>query len=281
MPNRILDVVVVNYRLDPHETELRVHVKTEHLTPTTEIRGRLLGPRCAYSSTIEIAYALREVERSGHLELRAVIPEASWWDPESPFLYDGAIELWHDGALGDRIEFGHGIRVLQINSKGLRLNGRPFLLRGRIIESSMSESAAQNLRAAGINTLFVNVVEPRHDFWRLADRLGFFVLVTTDDPQRFVQLRNDLAGRASTFGWVFNRAAFAAGPCDDDERAFFYGVNTSATGLPPNADFLFCHDHELVWLGDVNLPKVVVVKRLPETQPARPDVIGWIEIPTT
>jgi hypothetical protein len=112
MTNRIVDVAVINHRLDPHETELRVHVEVENLTPTTEIRGRLVGPRCVGSSTIEIAYPMREVERTpNHVALRVVIPEANWWEPETPFLYEGPVELWQDGQRCDRRDISHGIRA--------------------------------------------------------------------------------------------------------------------------------------------------------------------------
>ena len=102
MANRIRDFYVVNHRLDPHETELRIHVEVEELTPTTEIKGRLMGPRCVYRSTVEIAYPMRPVERiaySRRMELRVVIPEPSWWEPKTPFLYQGPLELWQDGQL--------------------------------------------------------------------------------------------------------------------------------------------------------------------------------------
>jgi hypothetical protein len=114
MTNRIIGVSVINHRLDPHETELRVHVDVENLTPATEVRGRLVGPRSAVSSTVEIAYPLREVERSSNqVVLRVVIPEANWWQPETPFLYEGPVELWQDGQRCDRREVSHGIRAKQ------------------------------------------------------------------------------------------------------------------------------------------------------------------------
>jgi hypothetical protein len=112
MTNRIIDVTVSNYRLDPHETELRIHVEVADITSTTEIRGRLVGPRCEYSTTVEIAYPMREVERSpNHVVVRVVIPEANWWEPETPFLYEGPVELWQDGKLCDRRDVSHAIRA--------------------------------------------------------------------------------------------------------------------------------------------------------------------------
>src|ERR1051325_1000379 len=192
MTNRIRDVVVVNHRLDPVETELHVHVLAETLTRTTEVRGRLTGAHCAGSSTIEIAYPLRELERSDHVVLRVVIPEPSWWEPETPFLYTGPLELWQDGQLCQRVQISHGIRWLQLTSNGLRLNGRPFTLRGRIVDPSWSEADAMKLRAAGMNAVLTALPEARTEGWSTADRAGFFVIGASNENAVFLQSRNDL-----------------------------------------------------------------------------------------
>src|SRR5437868_6798803 len=109
MTNRILDLVVLNHRLDPVVTELRVHVKVESLTPTTQILGNMIGPQCKYANTIEIPYALREIARGDdQVELRVTIPEPAWWDPQSPFLYRGLVQLWQDKELcKPRVELFH------------------------------------------------------------------------------------------------------------------------------------------------------------------------------
>ena len=279
MTNRILDVVVANHRLDPVETELRVHVRVESLTPTTEIRGRLLGPRCLYASTIEIAYPLREVSRGEHIELRAIIPEPSWWDPESPFVYEGMLELLQDGVSCGQAPLRHGIRQIQITSRGLRLNGQQYTLRGKFVEPTLTDVDGRGLRAAGFNTLITNVADANTSLWSLGDRLGFFVLGTSNDIARHLEIRNELTGHPSAFGWVFGRVDFLAGPSHETGRAMFYGVNTSAPGELPNADFLCCLEQELAWLDAADVPKIVVVLRLPESLPTRSDVIGWIETP--
>jgi hypothetical protein len=277
MKNRILDVVIVDHRLDPVETELRVYVKLEQLTSAVEIRGKLAGPRCPYASTIEIAYPLREVERTDHIELRVVIPEPSWWDPESPFLYEGTIELAEDGVFCERRAIRHGIRRIQLTAKGLRVNGKPYALCGQLFEGALTDSNALELREAGVNTLVAKVDEAGIGMWDSADRLGFFVLGTTNDLACFLEHRNDLATHPSTFGWIFNRADFLAGPSEDETRSFFYGVNTSARSCPPNADFLVCQESELAWLDDVELPKLVVTSSKAADLTKRNDVIGVID----
>src|SRR5438034_9440293 len=117
MDNRILDIRLEDHSLDPVRAEVRVLVRPDHLTPTTEVRGRLVGPSCPYASTVEVAYPLRPLRRAepsdpGTIPLRVAIPEASLWDTQSPHLYAGPVELWQDGQRCDRVELRHGLRRL-------------------------------------------------------------------------------------------------------------------------------------------------------------------------
>jgi beta-galactosidase/beta-glucuronidase len=178
MANRIRDVFVDNHRFDPHETELRIQVDVEDLTPTTVINGRLMGPRCVYRSTVEIAYPLVELERGAQIVLRVVIPEPSWWEPKTPFLYEGPLELWQDGEMCDRREISHGICTLGAGADGWWLNGRPFKLCGKSVELAFDETQARLWHDEGINTLLTEVDKPQSesDLWTLADRFGFFVM---------------------------------------------------------------------------------------------------------
>ena len=280
MANRIRDLVVLNHRLDPIETDLHIHVKMDELTASTEVRGRLVGPRCRHASTVEIAYRLHEIERGSHIVLRVVIPEPSWWEPQTPFLYQGPLELWQDGVLCDRAEISHGIRRLQLTSKGLRLNGTPFTLRGKIVEPTWTEADASNMREAGFNALWTTVTGPDIEPWHSADRVGFFLLGSTVEAATFLDFRNELTNHPSNFGWIFNRAELSKAPHQPEELAMFYGINTSARSRPEHADFMVCLESELSWLDDAELPKIVVARRLPDPLPTRADVIGWIETPT-
>src|ERR1035438_3195722 len=178
MANRIRDVQVVNHRLDPHEAELRVIVELAEMSGETQIKGRLMGPRSVYSSTVEIAYSLKEIERTNPIVLSAVIPEPCWWEPKTPFLYQGPLEVWQDGVLCDRRELSHGIRNLQWTPKGLRLNGRPFVLRGKAVESPFDEGRVRQWHDDGINVLLPtsNEALPDTGLSALADRFGFFVI---------------------------------------------------------------------------------------------------------
>lgn len=279
MTNRIRDVVVLNHRLDPIETELHVHVQLAELTAATALKGRLIGPRSAHASTIEIAYPMREFERHDHVVLRVVIPEPSWWEPKTPFLYEGPLELCQDGALCERVVIRHGIRALQLTSKGLRLNGKPFALRGKMVEPGLTIEGAKRLREAGFNALWASVAAPEIEPWNVADRAGLFLLGSAADMSAFHFLRHELTNHPSHFGWIFNRTDLSNAPIQQEGLAMLYGVNTSARSRPEHADFLVCRQSELAWLDDIDMPKLVVAARLPDPLPARTDVIGWIESP--
>src|SRR5436309_5037500 len=111
--NRIVELSWSWHSTAPNDAELRVSVTPGWLTPGTELRGRLTGPRCRYAATVEVAHPLRPLPGpqapDGPLVRRFIVPEASPWEPESPFLYDGVVELWQDGQLSDQREWTTGL----------------------------------------------------------------------------------------------------------------------------------------------------------------------------
>jgi hypothetical protein len=144
----------------------------------------------------------------------------------------------------------------------------------------LTEVDATELRAAGFNALWTTVAAPAIEPWNVADRAGFFLMGSAVELNTFLLLRHELTNHASHFGWIFNRADLSKAPVQQEGLAMFYGLNTSAQSRPEHADFLVCHENELAWLDDADMPKLIVAARLPKPLPARPDVIGWIETPT-
>jgi hypothetical protein len=211
--NRILDVQVEDRSLDPVSAEVRVLVRPEQLTPTTEVRGRLVGPSCPYATTVEVAYPLRPLRQDvpalalgacvpGTVALRVAIPEASLWDTQSPYLYAGPVELWQDGQRCDRVELRHGLRQLRLGPQGLRLNGRPLTLQGRSWEASFPRQTSA-LRQGGCNTLLVQVSPDAATAWDLADRFGFLVIGRLPSPNEETAHRlQSLCRRPSCLGWI-------------------------------------------------------------------------------
>ena len=205
MSNRILRVQVRDRSLDPAQAELWVVAEAERVTPTTELRGRLMGPRCVYAATVEVAYPLRPLARPPESvtgpAARVVIPEPSLWDPEGPFVYDGTVELWEGGVRCDDARLRRSLRRILLGPGGLRVNGRPLLLRGRAAtECDDNEAAA--LRRAGVN-LLVAAPGAATALWELADIRGFFVLGRLRDPdEASLALAERRAEHPSCFGWL-------------------------------------------------------------------------------
>jgi hypothetical protein len=207
MSNRILHIAVRSHSTVPAGAEVRVTVVPERLTPATEVRGRLMGPTCRYAGTVEVAYHLRPflapapVPGPGPaVTLRAIIPEASLWEPESPFLYQGPVELWQDGRRCQVVPVRHGLRSLGLGPRGLRVNGRLLPLRGRSVEGPVTEQDLEGWRQAGSNLLLAPVEESA--LWGLADRLGFLVLGRLGAGEGAVQRAAHLTGHPSCLGWL-------------------------------------------------------------------------------
>jgi hypothetical protein len=207
MENRIRRIEVHDRSLNPVSAEVWISVLPEHLTATTEVHGRLMGPRCLYSNTVEVAYPLRPLPlhqkppMPSGLTVRAVIPEASWWEPQCPFLYQGPIELWQDGQCCDRVILSHGMRSLQRKERGLCINGRPLTLHGRKIAACSDEEAAQ-LYQAGYNLLIAPVAASSLAVWERADRFGFLVLGQLGEDADETRLVDMTRPHASCLGWL-------------------------------------------------------------------------------
>jgi|SRR5579875_874489 len=210
MNNRIRRIEVYDRSLDPISAEVWITVSAECQTATTEVRGRLMGPCCLYSNTVEVAYPLRPVPsplgaKAHHgapgLTVRALIPEACLWEPQSPFLYRGLVELWQDGQCCDRIFLSHGLRSVQRKEHGLLVNGRLLTLRGQRIALWSNEEATR-WRQAGYNLLIAPVAAGSLAVWEQADRWGFFVLGQLGEDAEETHLMEILRSHASCLGWL-------------------------------------------------------------------------------
>lgn len=208
MDNRIRQIKVQDGPLIPAQTEVWISVVPEKQTPTTELRGRLMGPRCPFSNTVEVAYPLG-IAPPGHtppglpgLTRRVVIPEACLWEPESPFLYRGPIELWQDGRRCDQVTLSRGLRFFYLGQHGLTLNSQPLMLRGRNIVPGTDEETLM-LREQGYNLLIVPIEPATLAVWDRADRLGFFVLGRIlDHSEETLRCCSLLSQHTSCLGWL-------------------------------------------------------------------------------
>jgi hypothetical protein len=196
---------------DPTEPEVWVGVVANGASASAEVRGRLMGPRCRYSTTVEVAYPFRPAPRPPHgldgMPRRAIIPEASAWEPTHPFLYEGPVELWDNDQRLDEQVMRCGIRYFHLGSRGFRLNGRLCTLRGRLRdECSVAEMA--NLRGEGVNLLIAAVQRSSEQLWADADEVGMLVLGIVPGTAESIALACARPNHPATLGWLLDRAIF-------------------------------------------------------------------------
>jgi hypothetical protein len=198
--NRITQFSVVDRSLSPAEAEVWVLADADAITPSTEIRGRLVGPTCPYSTTIEVAYPLRPLPTTvpglPPLARRVNVPEPSFWDPVAPFLYHGVVELWEDGKCCDRRAFRRGFRDARVESGNVVWNGRPLKL-SVVDRADVMEDELPGLRLAGVNALVVP--GDAESLWHAAERLGFVVIGRATEPRaEWLELTESPA----CLGWI-------------------------------------------------------------------------------
>jgi hypothetical protein len=182
-------VELISQRLDPTEAEIRA-------TGDDLVAGRLMGPRCPYASTVEVAYYFKSLPGGG---LRTLVPEPSFWDPQSPFLYEAHLTT----AGGAKVQKRHGLRLVQLARAGLRVNRRPFRAVGAV-RNELTDAAS--LRASGVDTLVCPVTPATAPLWAEADVLGFFMVGLVSRSAESFALARDLKRHASCLGWIVEAA---------------------------------------------------------------------------
>jgi hypothetical protein len=290
MGNRITDLSISDGRLTPTEADVYINVYPAELTSTTQVRGRLMGPSCPYAETVEVAYHLREFSREyastgfPHITVRAHLPEPNWWHPETPFLYRGVVELWQADQYCERVEVRHGLRVIRLGPRGLKMNGKLLTLRG-MARDALTADDARRWHDAGCNALLADVGAGAEELWGLADRYGFLMLGRVrqrSDVPRATALNK----HTSCLGWLLDQAllddefvrAALPHPARDNQGLGVELHGALAEPLPGQVGFVACDETLLPELGAVEVPKIILARRpvSPDAWPDAPDILGTI-----
>ncbi len=261
MNNHIRGIELIDRRLSPAEAEVQIRVYLDRIPARTNLGGRLMGPSCRYASTVEVAYPLRPLSHGQSpptVEARVIIPEPSLWDPTSPFLYQGPIELWQDGILLEQAVVCHGLRWRSMGTAALRWNGTWLPLNGWS-GTIADESEMLALRSAGFNLLTVPGTMATAPLWEMADRIGFLLIGVLEGLGG--PLASVLAKHPSCLGFALEPRSWAK--LDAEVlRQFkaatnsFVGIELSAptTELPPGADFALCDAPTGKTMANTGLP---------------------------
>jgi hypothetical protein len=229
--------------------------------------GKIRGPRCRYSQTVEVVYPLREVPTGHPCELlgRVVIPEPNLWDVQSPFMYGGTVQLLADGQPGDSRAVAFGLRDLRIGPSGVRCNGRPVALHGHTLDDRGGPVPWDDLRRRGVNLIQVPAEEGTAGRWSEADAVGCLVVYGLTDGEFAHRLALELAQHPCGLGWVV--------PAERINEPFVADLLGSAEGptlplgmelrepptapVPPAVRFVICPPAVLGALSEVTVLKLV------------------------
>jgi hypothetical protein len=178
---------------DPvHFTEFEAQSSYDLAAGTVRVRGKLSRPE---ADAVRIALVrLGQIVAYGDFplegdafEAKLALSEPDPWSPESPNLYDVAVELRMGGAVIDALQRVVGFRRLEAKDGRLVLNGQPFFMLGALDQDWHPEEECRppdppfleqrfaNAKAMGLNTLRCHVKIPDRLYFDLADRLGLIV----------------------------------------------------------------------------------------------------------
>lgn len=270
-------------RLQPAEVELHVDFHLDQPLEELELRGRLMGPRCAYASTVEVAYHLRflgwPAPKSGHIQGRIIIPEPSLWEPMCPHLYHGPLELWQAGQPLVQVQASIGLRHATLK-QGLFWNGHLLPLHGRVV-GSLNDASARELRHAGVNLVLVPPDEDAGQILEVAGRHGLLVLFHLTDPgQKGINLGLTLPHEPSWLGCLVRvellekeAFQFCSSP---NQRGRLLGVELISFGNRPGVgNFICCPAGLLPAAAETRVP--VLLRGRPEIVPDGMALLGYIE----
>jgi hypothetical protein len=272
----VCTVEVRNHILNPAEADVHITFTPQDLIENIEPHGRLMGPRCQFATTVEVAYPLQPLPRQIHNEQsvtgHVLIPEPNLWEPETPFVYAGRVELRQYGHCYYALELTIGLRHLQLRGSRLRCNGRLLSVHG-VRCSKLSASLALELRRAGCNTLLVPVAPETASIWGLADRFGFLVLGQLAADWQSLRQAQLLTTHPSCMGWLLPREEWEPTLRLRRRSEHFIGSEWGPNGINDvrrGLHYLVCSEDFLPEMDEIHLPKLVEVDA---PFPARNDTV--------
>jgi hypothetical protein len=290
--NRLKGVEGYKCTLSPAEADISFKVGVRRVTLGTEVRGRIVGPRCLFSEALGVVSPLRSVRHKegeqAALIARTAFPNPAFWAPDNPLLYRVVVELWQDGQRCAVSGFDIGFRMIEMGTSNVLVNRQPLLLQG-MAYLPQSREEANDRRQGGYNLVLAG--KGQWHWWVRANPMGFLLLervaLSTLTPQ-YIGL---LSQQPCFLGFVLDKEVLARSPAENEtflcpwqERRVFIGLELDGPPLlplPSGLSFLVCPEPVLPALSTTSLPKFALreSKAGKEEAPARAvqGVVGWID----
>ena len=146
-----------------------------------------------------IAEASCQVDPDTPTSVSVSIPNADYWSPDQPALYDVEVELSTDGDTVDSYDDYFGMREIERENGELYLNGEPLYVRGaldqgyypetlyRPLDEDLFEREIRIAKELGFNLLRKHIKPAHPEFLELADRMGILVWEEPANPARYTE----------------------------------------------------------------------------------------------
>ncbi|EMA59583.1 glycoside hydrolase family 2 protein [Halorubrum lipolyticum] len=168
------------------------------------------------------------------------VPDAVYWTPDRPALYDVEVTLSTDDGTVDTYADYFGMRSVSTADGELYLNGEPLYVRGaldqgyypetlyRPFDDDLFEREIRTAKELGFNLLRKHIKPAHPDFIELADELGILVWEEPANPTRYTdrskaevrqQLRDLIDrdfNRPSVVAWSLYNEEWGIGHADDE-----------------------------------------------------------------
>ncbi|WP_247004429.1 glycoside hydrolase family 2 protein [Halosolutus gelatinilyticus] len=230
------------------------YVSTAAVTPAPETDTAVVALDVDPGETDPAAIdAVVRASRNGTTETIAVQPigegneavlefdDPAYWSPDSPALYDLEIVLEANGEVLDRYEDYFGLRTIERDGDGYRLNGEPIRLRGvldqgyypktlyRPPDDGVFERELERVSELGFNLVRKHLKPAHPDFLAAADRKGILVWEEPANPARYTdrsknEVKNELRrlverdyNRPSVVIWSLYHEEWGIGHAESEE----------------------------------------------------------------
>ena len=182
----------------------RVTVKLALSAPAAVSQRVVVQVRAPDSLTVaEVAVPLA----AGAVDAEAAltVPDAQWWSPDEPNLYQLTAALYADDALTDETAQTFGFRTIAAKAGVLYLNGERLYLRAALDQDyypgtfytppsvAFLEDTMRKAKAMGLNCLRCHIKVPDPDYLDAADRAGVLVWAELPNWRHFTPAVGDLA----------------------------------------------------------------------------------------
>lgn len=141
MADNLLDNLDVFYgELTPARATVYARLEGLEGTEGLSLCGFVRGPRCLYSKTLPASFRLQDAGPAPTLLAKTVVPDPSYWSPDTPHIYDVTVELKKGGDIIASEVRQIGFKPLGVSGRFFTWEGKPWVLRGVTTRSSNVDS---------------------------------------------------------------------------------------------------------------------------------------------